>query len=149
MNTCTLLVDHQVLTKQITHTCTVFLTVNRKLCPVNTCTLLVDHQVLTKQITHSSTVFLIVSRKCSVKTCTLLVKGQVLTKQITHSCTIFLTINRKCPDNTTCRQVGDNPNYGYTNFDNIGSAFLMAFQLLTMDFWENQYNKVSHFLHYI
>ena len=41
-------------------------------------------------------------------------------------------------------QVGTNPDYGYTNFDNIVLAFMMAFQLLTMDFWENQYNKVGY-----
>ena len=46
--------------------------------------------------------------------------------------------------NNTCMQVGTNPDYGYTNFDNIVLAFMMAFQLLTMDFWENQYNKVGY-----
>lgn len=35
--------------------------------------------------------------------------------------------------------VGPNPNYGYTSFDNFGSAYLCAFRLMTQDFWENLY----------
>jgi len=37
---------------------------------------------------------------------------------------------------------GPNPDYGYTNFDHMGWSLVMSFQLLTMDFWENIYNKV-------
>ena len=37
---------------------------------------------------------------------------------------------------------GPNPDHGFTSFDNIGWALLMAFQILTMDYWENLYNKV-------
>lgn len=37
---------------------------------------------------------------------------------------------------------GPNPDYGFTGFDHIGWALLMAFQILTMDYWENLYNKV-------
>ncbi len=35
--------------------------------------------------------------------------------------------------------IGDNPDYGYTNFDNFGWAYLCAFRLMTQDFWENLY----------
>ena len=50
---------------------------------------------------------------------------------------------RSCPDNYTCvADVGPNPDHGFTSFDNIGWALLMAFQILTMDYWENLYNKV-------
>ncbi len=35
--------------------------------------------------------------------------------------------------------MGPNPNYGYTSFDNFGSAYLCAFRLMTQDFWENLY----------
>ncbi len=35
--------------------------------------------------------------------------------------------------------IGDNPNYGYTNFDNFGWAYLAAFRLMTQDYWENLY----------
>ncbi len=35
--------------------------------------------------------------------------------------------------------VGPNPDYGYTNFDNFGYAYLCAFRLMTQDFWENIY----------
>ena len=56
-------------------------------------------------------------------------------------CDAFL---RSCPTNYTCvTDAGPNPDYGFTSFDHIGWALLMAFQLLTMDYWENLYNKVS------
>ena len=38
---------------------------------------------------------------------------------------------------------GPNPDHGYTTFDNMGWSLIMALQILTMDFWENIYNKVS------
>lgn len=37
---------------------------------------------------------------------------------------------------------GPNPDHGYTSFDNIGWSLLMALQILTMDYWENLYEKV-------
>ncbi|XP_062898090.1 sodium channel protein type 9 subunit alpha-like [Mobula hypostoma] len=49
----------------------------------------------------------------------------------------------RCPKNFTCMAgIGINPNNGYTNFDNIGWALITAFQLITLDFWENTYNLV-------
>ncbi|XP_051890436.1 sodium channel protein para-like [Pristis pectinata] len=49
----------------------------------------------------------------------------------------------RCPKNFTCiAGIGINPNNGYTNFDNIGWALITAFQLITLDFWENTYNLV-------
>ncbi|XP_048583288.1 sodium channel protein 1 brain-like isoform X2 [Nematostella vectensis] len=49
----------------------------------------------------------------------------------------------QCPSNYTCMPgVGENPNYGFTSFDNFGWALITAFQLVTMDFWENVYNYV-------
>lgn len=48
-----------------------------------------------------------------------------------------------CPANYTCLSAGDNPNYGYTNFDNFAWSLVTAFQLITMDFWENVFNYVS------
>uniref|UniRef100_A0A4W3JYG5 Sodium channel protein n=1 Tax=Callorhinchus milii TaxID=7868 RepID=A0A4W3JYG5_CALMI len=48
-----------------------------------------------------------------------------------------------CPTNFTCLPgIGHNPNNGYTNFDNIGWALITAFQLITLDYWENTYNLV-------
>ncbi|XP_071488688.1 LOW QUALITY PROTEIN: sodium channel protein 1 brain-like [Diadema antillarum] len=45
--------------------------------------------------------------------------------------------------NYTClKDIGDNPNNGYTNFDHIGYAMLTCFQLITLDFWENVYNHL-------
>ncbi|XP_029913601.1 sodium channel protein type 4 subunit alpha B-like isoform X1 [Myripristis murdjan] len=42
-----------------------------------------------------------------------------------------------CPEGFTCIKAGNNPNYGFTNFDSFGWAFLSAFRLMTWDFWEN------------
>nr|XP_045613229.1 sodium channel protein para-like isoform X8 [Procambarus clarkii] len=48
-----------------------------------------------------------------------------------------------CPAGYICQQgFGPNPNYGYTNFDSFGWAFLSAFRLMTQDFWENLYQLV-------
>ncbi|XP_031566038.1 sodium channel protein type 2 subunit alpha-like isoform X2 [Actinia tenebrosa] len=53
------------------------------------------------------------------------------------------SIAGKCPANYTCLpDMGINPNYGYTNFDNFGWALVTAFQLITLDYWENVYNYV-------
>lgn len=54
-----------------------------------------------------------------------------------------MTLFRTCPVNYTCLpDAGPNPDFGYTNFDHMGWSLVMSFQLLTMDFWENIYNKV-------
>lgn len=46
--------------------------------------------------------------------------------------------------NYTCLpDAGPNPDFGYTNFDHMGWSLVMSFQLLTMDFWENIYDKVE------
>lgn len=39
--------------------------------------------------------------------------------------------------------LGDNPNFGYTNFDTFPWSMLTTFQLITLDYWENIYNMVS------
>ena len=47
-------------------------------------------------------------------------------------------------------RVGDNPNFGYTNFDTFPWALLCAFRLMTQDYWENLYQIVrfvSHLQH--
>ena len=41
--------------------------------------------------------------------------------------------------------VGENPNFGYTSFDNYMFSMLSSFRLLTQDFWENLYILVSDF----
>ncbi|KAM8848295.1 LOW QUALITY PROTEIN: sodium channel protein type 4 subunit alpha B-like [Synchiropus picturatus] len=45
-----------------------------------------------------------------------------------------------CPDGYVCLKAGRNPNYGYTNYDSFGSAFLASFRLMTQDFWENLFH---------
>ncbi|XP_071550553.1 sodium channel protein 1 brain-like isoform X3 [Panulirus ornatus] len=50
---------------------------------------------------------------------------------------------RVCPNGYQCLpDVGDNPNFGYTSFDNFLWSMLTTFQLITLDFWEDVYNKV-------
>lgn len=61
--------------------------------------------------------------------------------------TFFFSFNlhRSCPTNYTCLpDVGENPNWGYTNFDHFGWSMLNSLQLITLDFWEDPYNKVIH-----
>uniref|UniRef100_T1JKK7 Ion transport domain-containing protein n=1 Tax=Strigamia maritima TaxID=126957 RepID=T1JKK7_STRMM len=49
----------------------------------------------------------------------------------------------QCDANYTCLpDIGDNPNFGYTSFDNFGSSMLNTFQLITLDYWEDIYNRV-------
>lgn len=57
---------------------------------------------------------------------------------------LYAILLRRCPVNYTCLpDAGPNPDFGYTNFDHMGWSLVMSFQLLTMDFWENIYNKVD------
>nr|XP_016928398.1 sodium channel protein 60E isoform X5 [Drosophila suzukii] len=53
-----------------------------------------------------------------------------------------LTGARHCPFEYVCLCVGENPNHGYTNFDNFMWSMLTTFQLITLDYWENVYNMV-------
>ena len=50
---------------------------------------------------------------------------------------------RSCPHGFVCLgSIGENPNYGFTSFDNLLWAMLTTFQLITLDYWENVYNMV-------
>ncbi|XP_075215259.1 na channel protein 60E [Lycorma delicatula] len=53
-----------------------------------------------------------------------------------------MTGARHCPPEYVCLRVGENPNHGYTNFDNFLWSMLTTFQLITLDYWENVYNMV-------
>ena len=58
--------------------------------------------------------------------------------------TYMFLLFSQCPTNYTCMSdVKENPNFGYTNFDNFGWALLCAFRLMTQDYWENLYQMVS------
>lgn len=50
---------------------------------------------------------------------------------------------RHCPQGYACLRTGENPNFGFTNFDNFMWSMLTTFQLITLDYWENVYNIVS------
>ncbi|GIX75139.1 sodium channel protein 60E [Caerostris extrusa] len=53
------------------------------------------------------------------------------------------TGSRRCPERYVCLSgIGENPNFGYTNFDSYGWALLTTFQLITLDYWEDVYNKI-------
>merc|ERR1711970_1044773 len=41
----------------------------------------------------------------------------------------------ECPNGTTCREYWDGPQYGITNFDNIGQSMLTVFQCITLEGW--------------
>lgn len=56
-----------------------------------------------------------------------------------------VTGSRHCPKTHTCLCVGENPNHGYTSFDNFLWSMLTTFQLITLDYWENVYNMVKLF----
>ena len=57
----------------------------------------------------------------------------------------FLYLCSKCSANYTCLpDIMDNPNFGYTSFDNFAWAMLCAFRLMTQDYWENLYQLVSN-----
>ncbi|KAI3378578.1 hypothetical protein SNEBB_007102 [Seison nebaliae] len=50
---------------------------------------------------------------------------------------------RRCPANFTCvEDVGDNPNNKLTSFDNFYMSIFQNFQLITLDFWEDIYNRI-------
>lgn len=50
---------------------------------------------------------------------------------------------RHCPSDHVCLPgLGNNPNFGYTNFDTFPWSMLTTFQLITLDYWENIYNMV-------
>lgn len=50
---------------------------------------------------------------------------------------------RQCSADYICMQgIGENPNYGFTNFDTFGWAFLSAFRLMTQDYWESLYQMI-------
>lgn len=56
---------------------------------------------------------------------------------------VYVVACSECPSGYTCLpDIGENPNYGYTSFDHFGWAMLTSFQLITLDFWEDTYNKV-------
>ncbi|CAF1331232.1 unnamed protein product [Adineta ricciae] len=64
--------------------------------------------------------------------------------------------SRKCPDGYVClKNLGINPDYGYTSFDSYGRAMLSCFRLMTQDYWENLYQLVLtaagryHFLYFV
>ena len=57
---------------------------------------------------------------------------------------MFYETKRNCPSDYVCLPgLGDNPNFGYTNFDTFPWSMLTTFQLITLDYWENIYNMVS------
>lgn len=59
-----------------------------------------------------------------------------------RQCRSYL-FSRHCNESYTCLCVGPNPNHGYTNFDNFLWSMLTTFQLITLDYWEDVYNKVG------
>jgi len=59
-----------------------------------------------------------------------------------NSVFFFMYFTRNCPSSYMCLAIGDNPDNGWTNFDNFFYSMLSTFQLITLDFWENLYDLV-------
>nr|QBP05224.1 voltage-gated sodium channel 1c [Petromyzon marinus] len=49
--------------------------------------------------------------------------------------------NKECPEGYLCLKIGENPNFGFTNYDHFGWAFLSLFRLMTQDSWEYLYQQ--------
>ncbi|XP_028942552.1 sodium channel protein type 5 subunit alpha, partial [Antrostomus carolinensis] len=49
--------------------------------------------------------------------------------------------DKECPENYSCKNIGKNPDFGYTSFDHFGWAFLSLFRLMTQDYWERLYRQ--------
>ncbi|XP_032822016.2 sodium channel protein type 2 subunit alpha isoform X1 [Petromyzon marinus] len=47
----------------------------------------------------------------------------------------------ECPEGYLCLKIGENPNFGFTNYDHFGWAFLSLFRLMTQDSWEYLYQQ--------
>ncbi|XP_006879543.1 PREDICTED: sodium channel protein type 7 subunit alpha [Elephantulus edwardii] len=50
----------------------------------------------------------------------------------------------QCPEGYLCVKTGRNPDFGYTNFDNFGWAFLALFRLMTQDYQEGLYHQILY-----
>ncbi|XP_057602799.1 sodium channel protein type 7 subunit alpha [Hippopotamus amphibius kiboko] len=50
----------------------------------------------------------------------------------------------QCPEGYVCVKAGANPDYGYTNFDNFGWAFLALSRLMTQDYPEALYHQILY-----
>lgn len=48
-----------------------------------------------------------------------------------------------CGVGQVCNSSFPNPNYGYTNFDNIFWAFLQIFQVITLEGWSKLMEMVT------
>ena len=61
-----------------------------------------------------------------------------------HNETFCSHMCRVCEKDYICLpNIGENPNFGFMNFDNILWSALITFQLMTIDYWENAYRKVG------
>lgn len=47
-----------------------------------------------------------------------------------------------CPTGFECLETHHNPNFGYTSFDDTGSAILAIFMVMTLDSWSSQMYKI-------
>lgn len=54
------------------------------------------------------------------------------------------SIPTDCGSNYDCIETGENPDFGYTNFDNFYWAFLTSFRLIALDAWSRLYMFTLH-----
>ncbi|XP_040827933.1 sodium channel protein type 7 subunit alpha [Ochotona curzoniae] len=50
----------------------------------------------------------------------------------------------QCPEGYVCVKAGINPDHGFTNFDNFGSALLALFRLMMQDYPEALYHQILY-----
>lgn len=55
----------------------------------------------------------------------------------------------QCPPNYTCHDGWEGPNFGITNFDNIGLAMLTVFICVTNEGWTGVRTTDSHLSRYL
>lgn len=56
---------------------------------------------------------------------------------------LIVFVCRVCGPGYTCLgMIGENPDDGWTSFDNFFKSMLTTFQLITLDYWERLYDLV-------
>lgn len=60
-------------------------------------------------------------------------------------CSRYADIGSQCDEGFECKEYWAGPNYGITNFDNIGYSMLTVFQCITLEGWTDIMYAVSCF----
>lgn len=66
----------------------------------------------------------------------------IIWKSLKWAVSLFFGFFSQCPEGYVCVKAGINPDHGFTNFDNFGSALLALFRLMMQDYPEALYHQV-------